>query len=330
MCSSELKQMFSTLPVWSYELILLSDHGYIIGQSRVWAHDLLLSGLVNSTYLFVSWICRRNYCVLREKSCFNTMYAFLFQAVFNFAVCRLKLKLNFKVNECIMHCCQFLFDYLHCFFFFFLFCLEEANGICRSPYDGVESRLTGSSGTFFSPNYPTPYPTKATCIWQITVPEGKVVKLTFKNFDYVKMHLSACLEIRDSLISTGKEIGSHNCRSDELNLTKSVYSSGRYMFVKFQSHSYVGWIEEGFKASFEAVGAGQPTSTCEYSFCYYLGLLKDPRALSCLVWPLFLSLRPPLPSYPPSSSPSLFYDTKWTTVKCTWEVQGYALPPVEI
>lgn len=193
---------------------------------------------------------------------------------------------------------------------FFIFCSEEANGICRPPYAGVESRLTGSSGTFFSPDYPAPYPTEATCIWQITVPEGKVVKLTFKNFDVVRLHFSACLEIRDSLNSNGKTIGRRNCGDDDLNLTKSVYSSGRYMFVKFQSRSLVEWNRNGFKASFEAVEASDPISTREYLFCYYPGLLKDPRALSCLVWPLHFSLGPPLPSCPPPSSRSLFYDAK--------------------
>ena len=139
----------------------------------------------------------------------------------------------------------------------------EASGICRSPYLGSQvSRLNGSSGTFFSPDYPVPYPKGATCVWEITVPKGKVVKLTFENFALASRS-SDChhdgkdfVEIRDSLSSTGKELGRYNCDLNTPDPLPDVYSTGRHMLVKFHSSvdsSVRRKEDKGFKAKFEAV-----------------------------------------------------------------------------
>ncbi|KAJ7371397.1 hypothetical protein OS493_025859 [Desmophyllum pertusum] len=51
---------------------------------------------------------------------------------------------------------------------------EEGYGICRSSNGSREvHKLSGSSGTIFTPGYPMPYPDDATCIWKISVPAGK-------------------------------------------------------------------------------------------------------------------------------------------------------------
>ena len=61
---------------------------------------------------------------------------------------------------------------------------EEAFGACQSLEGNAERRsLTGSSGTLFSPFYPTPYPKNVICIWVISVPANKRVKLTFDKFN---------------------------------------------------------------------------------------------------------------------------------------------------
>ena len=44
-------------------------------------------------------------------------------------------------------------------------------------------RLTGESGEFTSPNFPEKYPDNTECNWEITVPEGKKVNLTFLSFN---------------------------------------------------------------------------------------------------------------------------------------------------
>ncbi|KAI2653906.1 hypothetical protein H4Q32_014273 [Labeo rohita] len=43
-------------------------------------------------------------------------------------------------------------------------------------------KLTGSSGSFTSPNFPSYYPPSTTCRWDIEVPDGKYIKLKFPKF----------------------------------------------------------------------------------------------------------------------------------------------------
>ena len=43
--------------------------------------------------------------------------------------------------------------------------------------------LTGSSGFFASPNFPNKFPQYSICIWNITVPNGYIIKLTFHHFE---------------------------------------------------------------------------------------------------------------------------------------------------
>ena len=42
--------------------------------------------------------------------------------------------------------------------------------------------LTGSSGSFSSPNFPNSFPSYIRCTWNITVPSGYIIKLSFHNF----------------------------------------------------------------------------------------------------------------------------------------------------
>jgi len=152
---------------------------------------------------------------------------------------------------------------------------EEAAAICRSPYlDSDVLSLRGSSGTFFSPDYPVPYPNAATCIWTITVPAGKRVKLTFKSFGLDtsvsdcsykwRRHENDYIEIRDALSSDGKEIG-YYCDFNARGVPPDVYSTGRYMWVKFHA-SADGFLQLkndiGFKAHFDAVDPPSSNSSC--------------------------------------------------------------------
>ena len=143
----------------------------------------------------------------------------------------------------------------------FSFVTEEASGICR-PSDGSNKvhRLSGSSGTFFTPDYPVPYPNDATCIWMISVPAGKRVKLKFEDFE-LETVFSSCkqltnekdyVQIRDGQDPESNELALH-CGYDVFS-PSDVYSTGRYMWVKFYSNSVNHWPRpKGFKAHFEAV-----------------------------------------------------------------------------
>ena len=65
------------------------------------------------------------------------------------------------------------------------FLTVEASGICRlSNRSDKINIISGFSGTFFTPDYPVPYPNDARCNWIITVPAGKRVKLEFEDFDF--------------------------------------------------------------------------------------------------------------------------------------------------
>ena len=143
----------------------------------------------------------------------------------------------------------------------FLFITEEASGICR-PSDGRNKvhKLSGSSGTFFTPDYPFPYPSGFTCVWIVSVPEGKAVKLTFENF-HIETDTPNCttssnpkdyVQIRDG----------ESMYSERLVVACGyggapppvVYSTGRYLWVRFSSISPGSWQRsKGFKAHFKAI-----------------------------------------------------------------------------
>ena len=144
----------------------------------------------------------------------------------------------------------------------YLFVSEEASGICRPPYTSSKvHQLRGSSGTFFTPDYPIPYPDDATCLWIITVPSGKRVELKFENFDFGIL-FSNCkqptnakvyVQIRDGQDQDSKELVPR-CGYYVSSAPPDVYSTGRYMWVKFYSNSQNSLQQaKGFKARFEAV-----------------------------------------------------------------------------
>ena len=170
-----------------------------------------------------------------------------------------------------------IFIYLLFYYYYCLFFVEEAAGICRSAFLHTDvSRLRGTSGTFFSPDYPVPFPTNRTCTWTITVPAGKIVKLTFENFTIaVERDLWYCteewkdyVEIRDGLTSNGKELARYSCSWRATPDVPDVYSSGRYMWVNFHSGPRESVFKrndknKGFKAHFEAVDpSGKHVCSC--------------------------------------------------------------------
>lgn len=129
----------------------------------------------------------------------------------------------------------------------FLFALEEASGICR-PLDGSNKLhwLNGSSGTFFTPDYPNPYPSYTKCIWVISVPAGKIVKLKFEDFDLDAVPYGCIaskreknyVQILDGQISASKELAIH---CGYVSTPSDVYSTGRYMWVEFWSAVVDSW-----------------------------------------------------------------------------------------
>ena len=141
---------------------------------------------------------------------------------------------------------------------FNLFITEEASGICR-PSDGRDKvhKLSGSSGTFFTPDYPYYYQDDVRCTWIISVPDGKVVKLTFESFelnflaDYCNTSISDYVQIRDGKLKSRKL--AEYCGYYQAMGPSDVYSSGSTLSVIFNSIVDGQDYSTGFKARFEAV-----------------------------------------------------------------------------
>lgn len=113
--------------------------------------------------------------------------------------------------------------------------------------------LTGSNGSFSSPNYPSDYPNSETCRWIISAPQGHLVQLNFQTFV-----LETCLvplicscdhvEVRDGSDANSPKLGKF-CGN---NKPAPIQSSGRYMWVEFDSD--LTRNEKGFYATYIAVG----------------------------------------------------------------------------
>ncbi|KAF7699179.1 ST14 transmembrane serine protease matriptase a [Silurus meridionalis] len=111
--------------------------------------------------------------------------------------------------------------------------------------------LTGTSGTFTSPNYPKYYPPEKRCEWTIQVPYNMFVKLVFSKFmmsvggacvhDYVK--------VNDELLCG--ELPSSTMRTSNSNqMTVVFYSDASY-------------VDRGFNATYTAF---EPSNPCPDKF----------------------------------------------------------------
>ena len=112
--------------------------------------------------------------------------------------------------------------------------------------------LEGSSGTFQGPqDTPAPLDNSPNCIWVITVPDGKVVELSFDSFAS-SYSGSAYIEVRDGRYSTSALTG------EELEIWKSrptvkIRSSDRYLRIEYISTQREILREPSFTAEFKAV-----------------------------------------------------------------------------
>ena len=131
-------------------------------------------------------------------------------------------------------------------------------GACK--VQGVDNviRLTNETGRLFSPLFPRPYPKDMTCTWIINVPEGHFVRLRMKSFRLFIDCDDSDLEIRDGESSSSTLLNQFCSRDYYI----SVFSSGRYMWVRFRSLRSVSSLDEaGFDAVFEAVKQGKVLET---------------------------------------------------------------------
>ncbi|CAL8097727.1 unnamed protein product [Calicophoron daubneyi] len=112
--------------------------------------------------------------------------------------------------------------------------------ICGGDLHMEEGKLT-------SPHYPEFYPPSKECIWQITVPVGYSVALTFQSFQLEKHDTCVYdyLEVRDGLTDTSPLL-KKLCGSQ---LPSPIKSTNNVMYIKFVSDGSVG--KQGFTATFQ-------------------------------------------------------------------------------
>uniref|UniRef100_A0A673MVQ8 Suppressor of tumorigenicity 14 protein homolog n=1 Tax=Sinocyclocheilus rhinocerous TaxID=307959 RepID=A0A673MVQ8_9TELE len=131
-------------------------------------------------------------------------------------------------------------------------------------------KLSGSSGSFKSPNFPSYYPPSTTCQWDIEVPNSKFIKLKFPKF----------------MVSTG----SPNCPGDNVQIVgKStlcgqqpantmVTVNSNQVSVVFKSDS--SQVDRGFSATYEVF---EPSDPCPDQFQCNNKRCIDP-SLRCDGW----------------------------------------------
>uniref|UniRef100_A0A8C1WI50 Suppression of tumorigenicity 14a n=1 Tax=Cyprinus carpio TaxID=7962 RepID=A0A8C1WI50_CYPCA len=115
-------------------------------------------------------------------------------------------------------------------------------------------KLSGTSGSFKSPNFPSYYPPNKTCQWDIEVPYGKYIKLRFPKFMVSTGSLNHCSE--DYVQIVGK---STLCGQQPANTMVTVNSNK--MTVVFKSDS--SQVDRGFNATYEVF---EPTDPCPDKF----------------------------------------------------------------
>ncbi|KAF7654159.1 hypothetical protein LDENG_00073270 [Lucifuga dentata] len=125
---------------------------------------------------------------------------------------------------------------------------DEAN--CSHKHKECGGQKTGMYGYLASPNHPEPYPHQQLCIWHISVEEGHVITLSFRNFsletqdvcdfDYVEVH-------NGTDAGAGQVLG----RFCGANFPPDLTSSGPHMTVVFLADE--GVADSGFNATYQAM-----------------------------------------------------------------------------
>lgn len=116
--------------------------------------------------------------------------------------------------------------------------------------------LTGSSGIFSSPNFPNNFPANSICTWNITVPSGFIIKVSFLNFTFEPNQNTACIGeppgARVLIINVASDDGSPNFQLCGQDLPSPVYSLGNSIQVRLVT---LNNVYSGFKASYETIDA---------------------------------------------------------------------------
>ncbi|XP_047450766.1 membrane frizzled-related protein [Mugil cephalus] len=125
---------------------------------------------------------------------------------------------------------------------------DEAN--CSKKHNECGGQKFGPYGYVESPNHPRPYPHQQLCIWHISVDEGRVITLSFRNFSLETQDVCEFdyVEVHDSVSTgAGRVLGRFCGTTHPPDLT----SSGPHMTVVFVADE--GVADSGFNATYQAV-----------------------------------------------------------------------------
>ena len=128
--------------------------------------------------------------------------------------------------------------------------------------------MNGSSGFLSSPNFPNNFPQYSRCVWNIRVPSGYIIKVSFHHFDLGPSSYRS----RVTIINVTSADGRNQFQLYGRSLPDPVYSVGNSMQVIFTSLTE---RSSGFNASYEAITYESGRSSC----CYQMFLLASATAV---------------------------------------------------
>ncbi|XP_059187284.1 membrane frizzled-related protein [Centropristis striata] len=125
---------------------------------------------------------------------------------------------------------------------------DEAN--CSHKHKDCGGQKTGPYGYMSSPNHPRPYPHQQLCMWYISVEEGHVITLSFRNFSLETQDVCEFdyVEVHDSINTGAGRVLGRFCGT---TFPPDLTSSGPHMTVVFVADE--GVADSGFNATYQAV-----------------------------------------------------------------------------
>ena len=114
--------------------------------------------------------------------------------------------------------------------------------------------LGGSTGNFSSPNFPNNFSANSNCSWTITVPAGRIIKVTFFSFALHPTHNTNCGGGSGiphvSITNVASDDAQNEFKICGERLPDPVYSVGNSIQVRLITGDN---IYQGFNASYEAI-----------------------------------------------------------------------------
>ena len=148
-------------------------------------------------------------------------------------------------------------------------------GPCNRTWQNNIIPLIGEAGKLFSPLYPRKSSLSISCTWVITVPEGHFVRLRIKDIEldqgcHIKLHIRDGNSSSDDLL---KSTCDWRLRSSAFgSVEHSMFSSGRFLWVQFDSLRYHASYSSKFDAVYEAVKQGEVILRLENQRAAYIDI----------------------------------------------------------